>query len=616
MTQPVADILHACQVARAQLLAERSARGIWEGELSDSALSTALAVSALLHNPAPQADDRERMQRGVAWLLGTQLADGSWGDTTTSPGNLSTTAIAWATLLDLSANDPESPCGEPIARAAAWIQQQLSHLNLHGPQSTDPRQRLIRAITGVYGADRTFAVPILSHLAWSGTLGNDRDAWDLIPPLPFALALLPRRLFAVLHLRVVSYALPALIAIGLARHVGAAHARGRRAWGSLVRPILMRRLAKLQPGHGGFLDAAPLTAFVALGLVTAGEGGHPVAARCRDFLRHGQRANGAWPIDTNLSLWVTSLATRALTVAPADDFSRQTVEAHLLAAQHRVTHPYTGAAPGGWGWSDIPGAVPDGDDTAGALIALHRLGTPLNDAIREGLLWLAALQNRDGGIPTFCRGWGRLPFDQSCPDLTAHACAAWHAWMEQADAPLRKRLQATQRQALDYLRQHQHGDGSWHPLWFGNAGRKDCANPTLGTARVVSMLRDGSVLPAEICAALARGETWLLAAQKPDGSWGADAATPSTIEETAWGVMALARARAGTDAQAAAMKGAKWLAQEMTTDRLPVPAPIGLYFARLWYAERLYPLVWSVEALSQVLQSRRPSAIAHPDAWR
>jgi hypothetical protein len=38
--------------------------------------------------------------------------------------------------------------------------------------------------------------------------------------------------------------------------------------------------------------------------------------------------------------------------------------------------------------------------------------------------WLLDLQNGDGGIPTFCRGWGALPFDRSAPDLTAHALRA------------------------------------------------------------------------------------------------------------------------------------------------------------------------------------------------
>lgn len=31
------------------------------------------------------------------------------------------------------------------------------------------------------------------------------------------------------------------------------------------------------------------------------------------------------------------------------------------------------------------------------------------------------------------------------------------------------------------------------------------------------------------------------------------------------------------------------------------PAPIGLYFASLWYSEVLYPVIWTVEALGSTL---------------
>ncbi len=60
---------------------------------------------------------------------------------------------------------------------------------------------------------------------------------------------------------------------------------------------------------------------------------------------------------------------------------------------------------------------------AGALLALAHLGVGLADetaraAVALGVGWLFDLQNRDGGIPTFCRGWGALPFDRSSPDLT------------------------------------------------------------------------------------------------------------------------------------------------------------------------------------------------------
>jgi len=30
------------------------------------------------------------------------------------------------------------------------------------------------------------------------------------------------------------------------------------------------------------------------------------------------------------------------------------------------------------------------------------------------------------------------------------------------------------------------------------------------------------------------------------------------------------------------------------------PSPIGFYFAKLWYYERLYPLIWTVSAMGRV----------------
>ena len=76
--------------------------------------------------------------------------------------------------------------------------------------------------------------------------------------------------------------------------------------------------------------------------------------------------------------------------------------------------------------------MPDADDTPGAMLALARLrdgdDPEAATAAAAGAHWLLGLQNSDGGIPTFCRGWGALPFDRSSPDLTAHSVRAWNAW--------------------------------------------------------------------------------------------------------------------------------------------------------------------------------------------
>src|SRR4029077_15266961 len=135
----------------------------------------------------------------------------------------------------------------------------------------------------------------------------------------------------------------------------------------------------------------------------------------------------------------------------------------------------THAAPGGWAWTNLPGGVPDADDTAGALLALRLLGIPDGEPRKDVLgaalavtTWLLDIQNRDGGIPTFCRGWGALAFDRSTPEITAHALHAWNVWYPHFDETLRRDLQARCKRAVKFLAASQRSDGSWIPLWFGN----------------------------------------------------------------------------------------------------------------------------------------------------
>ena len=86
-------------------------------------------------------------------------------------------------------------------------------------------------------------------------------------------------------------------------------------------------------------------------------------------------------------------------------------------------------------------------------------------AAAAGIGWLLDLQNRDGGWPTFCRGWGKLPFDRSGADLTAHALRAFKCWEPfGSDQRSERSVQAGFR----YLARQQRPDGSWVPLWFGN----------------------------------------------------------------------------------------------------------------------------------------------------
>ena len=202
---------------RAHLLSLRNAAGHWEGELSSSALSTATAIVAL--HTVDARGHEAMIARGVQWLMSHQNTDGGWGDTTISKSNLSTTLLCWSAVrLFDNAEHARRQQAEPVtgrvpveriqtlARCETWI---CGHVG-----SLDPDD-IMRAVVARYGKDKTFSVPILMLCAICGTLGA--EGWRRVLPLPFELAALPREWFGAVGLPVVSYALPALIAIGYAR---------------------------------------------------------------------------------------------------------------------------------------------------------------------------------------------------------------------------------------------------------------------------------------------------------------------------------------------------------------------------------------------------------------
>lgn len=586
----------ALEKANATLRSARTVEGHWVGELSSSALSTATAVTtlAVVQRESGITNHVSRITAGCDWLAQHQNEDGGWGDTLKSLSNLSTTTLCWAAFGAVPGADEKHR--QVLARSEVWLKQHAGGLE---PDELAP------AVIARYGKDRTFSVPILTMCALAGRLGIGREAWRHVIPLPFELAAFPHSWFAALKLPVVSYALPALIAIGQARHhhrpSSNPFVRGVR---QVSRDHTLNILGRIQPTNGGFLEATPLTSFVTMSLAGSGQANHPVVKRGVGFLVASQRADGSWPIDTNLATWVTTLAVNALGDGASGNAEFSDVRRWLLSQQYRTVHPYTQAAPGGWAWTDLPGGVPDADDTAGALLALRRSG-PVDDKTRAaalaGAAWLLNLQNSDGGIPTFCRGWGALPFDRSSADIAAHTMRAWLEWKR--DLPeLQSRIERALVRATSFLVRAQRRDGSWLPLWFGNQWNTDDENPVYGTSRVLLALsRVGELRGLE------RGVRWLVDSQLLDGSWGSRPEQHATVEETALAIEALAEAaHAVTDldlgkaVNAAVTRGTEWLIQRVEAGTWTEPSSIGFYFAKLWYYERLYPVIFTVGALNRV----------------
>jgi len=579
--------------ARSALLRERTEGGYWEGELSSSALSTATAVCAL--HFADATAHAVLIERGSIWLQDRQNPDGGWGDTVDSVSNISTTLLGWAALRLVC---PDSPGN---ARARDWVEREVGDLGPHF---------IVQAVEDRYGKDRTFAVPILMMCALGGILGEDESAaWRWVGQLPLELAAFPRAWYGALRLPVVSYALPALIAIGLVRHRKGPHpVFGRvREW---VWPRVSRILESVQPSGGGFLEAAPLTSFVAMALANAGEREHPVVTRAVHFLERGVRPDGSWAIDSNLAVWVSTLAAKALQKGgPGADFAksdRRRLRVWIEEQQTRKVHPFTLAGPGAWAWTHFSGGVPDADDTPGALLCLRALseGTPAADTVQaaeKGSEWLLDLQNDDGGLPTFCRGWGALPFDRSSPDLTAHGLRAWDAWKDDVRGPVRARMDRAMEFALAYLRATQETGGAWVPLWFGNQEVPDEANRTYGTAMVlISLNQIDTWTHGQAGSMRAAATRWLLENQNADGGWGAGFGSSSSIEETALAVEALAGASPRSALESHIQRGVDFLVHATKQGTEFPTRPIGFYFAKLWYSERLYPMIWTVSALQSI----------------
>jgi len=615
----------ALQQARDELIGERGRATHWTGQLSTSALSTATAVSALSivrqKLNSPNRDFDKLIQRGAEWLFRHQNPDGGFGDTDRSHSNIATTLLviaAWklsqfettphaATLNETTSNPAVSAA---LARAWAYVDQQGRWEGL--------RRR--------YGKDKTFVVPILSNCALAGLV-----PWTAVPALPFELAALPQAWYRFVKMPVVSYAIPALVAIGQAKHF---HAPTKILPWRWVRASCVqtsrRVLQKMQPQSGGYLEAVPLTSFVLMSLASMGCHEHPVSIDAIRFLTDSVLEDGSWPIDTNLATWVTSLSIKALSRDSLENAIDTSTVEWLLSCQHLVRHPFTGADPGGWGWTNLSGAVPDADDTPAALLALHAywkqigvrdsaMRSRIIDAVTRGIRWLYGLQNRDGGWPTFCRGWGTLPFDRSGTDLTAHALRAIDVWLNQTpDArelfthDLFAKQPSAFRSGVNYLQRNQNSDGSWLPLWFGNQDYSGEDNPIYGTSRVMLALNEVRSLEKspQIAEMRRKGADFLRKNQNRDGGWGGGSSVPygkdrsesnddrsSSVEESAVALEALLTLADTSVADSTIIRGLNWLSESICLGYHRTSWPIGFYFAKLWYYEKLYPTIFSVAAL-------------------
>jgi squalene-hopene/tetraprenyl-beta-curcumene cyclase len=273
-------------------------------------------------------------------------------------------------------------------------------------------------------------------------------------------------------------------------------------------------------------------------------------------------------------------------------------------------------APGGWAFEFDNDVYPDIDDTAEAVLALHRVGissspAPRDDArkaaIDRGLTWLTGMASKDGGWGAFDADntsalVAKMPFcdfgavtDPPSADVTAHAVEALAASGLAGSRAARR--------GVVWLLRAQEQDGSW----FGRWG----ANYIYGTGAVVPALIAAGVRPGK--PAIRRAVDWLEAHQNPDGGWGEDMRSyddpslagrgVSTASQTAWALLALLAAAGDGPPGASAEAGIRWLAEHQRPDGTwDEPEYTGTGFPGDFYLNyHLYRLVFPVSALGRYL---------------
>jgi squalene-hopene/tetraprenyl-beta-curcumene cyclase len=640
----VERVARAFGTVQSALLAERTVGGHWVGELGGSPSATAAAISALVvaHANGPddlsasdssphkganctqllQGDLSELIVEGLHWLAERQNPDGGWSDTERGRSSIAATLLVQSVF--------RLTCVP--AKYDGLTDRADEFLESHGGTAS-LRKR--------FGRDKSLTAPVLANAALAGLL-----PWRQLPALPFEMACLPQDWFRRMHLPVASFALPLLVAVGQLKFH---HDPPRNPLTRLLRLAARKRslaaLERAQADDGSFQESTPLTAFVVMSLASIGLAEHAIVRHGVEFLLASVRSDASWAMAPNLTVSNTVRAMTVLADRPADDFldyGAQRFDENcldwLLECHRNGSASPAGEPTGGWSWTDLHGAPTNTDDTARALLALaawrdrcpHLKQHRLQLAARQGVEWLLAHQNGDGGWPPLERGWNVSTFDESAADLTAHAVQALVTWdriwtTDRAVAAL-DAMQSAIARGLRFLEEAQRNDGSFVPLAFGNQHHPEGYNLVYGTAEVLALCVDLGRLDSDMAQRAAR---WLLGVQHANGGWGPPRTSPATslsnvyrsnssraedalaghcsVEETALALRALLPFAETNQLYARAVQnGLKWLVEAVEQGRLRQPAPIGLRFGKLWYTERLHPLVFAAGALDQAVRQLAP----------
>lgn len=240
------------------------------------------------------------------------------------------------------------------------------------------------------------------------------------------------------------------------------------------------------------------------------------------LLRH-QREDGGFPFVLEMENWCTSTAAIALSAAGARPELLRTVAGALAA--HQVDAPrralvgsLSRGAPLGGGWSIGPHVAQNDVDCTTCVLEFLQETDPgaFGATVQRGVAGLLAVQNTDGGIPTYVAGASSEP----CMTAATVNALAPHP----ATAPARER-------ALAFLADSQQADGGFAPGWSRSRLH------TIFRARLAACTAEPQDRRTAVMAQ--RMERSVYETQNADGGWGMRAGDPSDEISTAYGLITL-----------------------------------------------------------------------------
>jgi squalene/oxidosqualene cyclase-like protein len=332
--------------------------------------------------------------------------------------------------------------------------------------------------------------------------------------------------------------------------------------------------------------------------------------------------------------WDTAFAARAVLAArrpddpaaePAARHGLERAHQYLVRAQmaeelERPEREHREPILGGWCFSDGRHRWPVSDCAAEALAAIVEIENvpgliPRSERIdrgriEDGVRFLVARQNADGGFGTYEPSRGAAWLEALNPSEMFRDCMTEHSYIEctasvvEALAIVRQRhpelltpvISRALGKGIEFLRRSQRPDGTFPAAW--------------GICFTYSIFHVTKALTA---AGIARGDEvlvraarWLKSAQRPDGGWGEHFSTCLTgryaahpraqAVMTSWALLSLAAIEPDSEAVAAGRRALE--AMEQPDGSWPPEAVNGVFFGTAMLHYRLYWSYFPVWALA------------------